>query len=236
MKSICVFGDSISKGVILDAVSERYSTTKKSFVNLLSGCEPWMNITNYSMFGCTVTKGKNLIDRHNDAVEHSDAILLEYGGNDCDFDWASIAETPAASHLPKTPPEVFAEQYREIVLHLIGMGKRIIMLNLPPIDEKKYFSWFANGLNGDNIVKWLGGDIHYIYEYHSGYNKKLSEIAAEFNLPLIDIRSEFLRQADYSSLLCLDGIHPNEKGHELIAQTIESCLPAIYISLAAMPA
>lgn len=236
MKSICVFGDSISKGVIIDAVSQRYATTKSSFVSLLSGCEPWLKITNYSMFGCTVTKGQSLISRHNDSVEGCDAVLLEYGGNDSDFDWASIAETPDETHLPKTPLQDFATRYREIIKHLTQMGKRIIVLSLPPIDEKKYFAWVSKGLNGDNIKKWLGGDIHYIYEYHSGYNKVVTELAGEYSLPMIDLRSEFLRQPNYTDLLCSDGIHPNEKGHELIAQIIEDRLPELYLDLSARTA
>ena len=34
------------------------------------------------------------------------------------------------------------------------------------------------------------------------------------------ITSKFLETKDYSALLCNDGIHPNEKGHKLIAETI----------------
>jgi hypothetical protein len=64
----------------------------------------------------------------------------------------------------------------------------------------------------------------------------LSEIAAEFNLPLIDFRSEFLRQADLQQSSLLGWYPPKRKRSRTDRPTIESCLPAIYISLAAMPA
>jgi acyl-CoA thioesterase-1 len=231
IKKICVFGDSISKGVTIDTISRHYTMSKNSFVNLLSDCEPWLNVKNYSMFGCTISKGLSLISRHMKDVDSSDAILLEYGGNDSDFDWAAVASAPDKKHLPKTPLDDFAESYRTIIEHLRGQGKKIIMLNLPPIDEKKYFTWLGDGLNRENIIKWLGGDIHYIYEFHDGYNAKVCEISSEYGIPLIDIRSEFLRQGDYSNLLCFDGIHPNEKGHALIAQTILDYIPSLYYCL-----
>lgn len=231
MKNICVFGDSISKGVIVDTPNNHYSMTKKSFVNLLSGCEPWLRITNYAMFGCTVLKGRSLIKRHIADVENCDAVLLEYGGNDCDFDWAGIAAAPDEEHLPKTPLDDFSNSYKEIINGLIAMDKKILILNLPPIDEKKYFNWFGDGLDKDSIVKWLGGDIHYIYEYHAGYNDIVCKIASEYGIPMIDIRSEFLRQPNYSALLCRDGIHPNESGHALIAQVIKDSIPQLYYEL-----
>lgn len=205
--------------------------TKDSFVNLLAGCEPWLNVKNYSMFGCTISKGVSLISRHMKDVDSSDVVLLEYGGNDSDFDWAAVATAPDEEHLPKTPLNDFVDSYRRIIQNLREQGKKMIMLNLPPIDEKKYFTWIGNGLDRDNIKKWLGGDIHYIYEFHDGYNTKVGEIASEFGIPLIDIRSEFLRQGNYSDYLCFDGIHPNEKGHALIAQTILDYIPALFYFL-----
>jgi lysophospholipase L1-like esterase len=35
---------------------------------------------------------------------------------------------------------------------------------------------------------------------------------------LIDIRDAFIRQKDYLRFISVDGIHPNEEGHELMKQ------------------
>lgn len=205
----------------------RYTTTKNSFANILAAGETLFDLTNFSMLGCTISKGKSLIARHKKAVEECDIMVLEYGGNDSDHNWAEIAESPKADHLPKTPIEEFSRSYKEIINELTSLDKKIVMLNLPPIDEHKYLNWFSRGLNKGNILEWLGGSDEYIYRFHEIYNAQVCNIAAENNIPLVDIRSAFLKMRNYSDYLCDDGIHPNEKGHDLIAKVISAEIPQL---------
>ena len=46
-------------------------------------------------------------------------------------------------------------------------------------------------------------------------------MAINKDIPIIDITSKFLEIKNYSNLLCDDGIHPNEKGHKIIAGAIK---------------
>lgn len=225
MNKICLFGDSISKGVIIDELRSRYTMTKKSFANLLSN-EISLEVSNYSMLGCTITKGKSMLERHRKTLEDCALVVLEYGGNDSDHNWEEIAADPYGEHQPKTPIDRFEEIYREIIEELKSMDKQIVILNLPPIDEHKYFDWFSKGLDQSRILTWLGGKTEYIYRFHEIYNVRLSRLASLYQIPMIDIRSAFLERKNYSDYLCEDGIHPNEKGHELIAQAICAALPA----------
>ena len=41
------------------------------------------------------------------------------------------------------------------------------------------------------------------------------------DIPIIDITSKILEIKNYSNLLCDDRIHPNEKGHKIIAEAIK---------------
>ena len=41
------------------------------------------------------------------------------------------------------------------------------------------------------------------------------------DIPIIDITSKILEINNYSYLLCDDRIHPNEKGHKIIAEAIK---------------
>ncbi len=235
MKKICLFGDSISKGVIIDRTKNRYAMTTNSFANILSNYASWLSISNYSMFGCTISKGSSIISRHIKDVENCDIAVLEYGGNDSDHNWAEIAENPDGEHLPKTPLDEFAARYRDIISRIKQLGKNVIVLTLPPIDEHKYFRWFSQGLNSENILKWLGGNERYIYDFHESYNRIACEIAEENDIPILDIRSAFLAAPCYSDLLCDDGIHPNEKGHDMIARIIETQLPGLVLKLSGLP-
>lgn len=231
MSKICLFGDSISKGVVIDEIRNRYTMTKHCFANILSAGDTALDVTNYSMLGCTIMKGRSMIERHIKDVRNCEVMVLEYGGNDSDHNWKEISENPTGEHLPKTPIEEFSRYYRDIIDELNGMGKKIVMINLPPIDQHKYFEWFSRDLNKDNILQWLGGSDEYIYRFHEIYNVQICNIAAEYNIPLIDIRSEFLKKRNYSDYLCNDGIHPNENGHDIIAGVIAGAIPNLEQSI-----
>lgn len=227
MCNLCLFGDSISKGVVTDKTPEHYTTTDACFLRLLEQEHPEWDVTSYALFGSTISKGRSLIKRHAKALAAADVVVLEFGGNDCDFAWNEIAAQPEGEHEPKTPVEQFAEIYEEIVRELRAMGKKTVLLNLPPLDAQKYFSWVSRGLDETAILKWLGGSASFIYRYHEAYSLSVGDIAVRQQVPLVDIRSPFLRRRDYSELLCEDGIHPNVRGHALIADVIREELPGL---------
>lgn len=213
MKNISILGDSIAKGIILD--DSRYRRCETSFVNMF-GEKTQCLINNFSLFGCTVTKGFQIFNRQQKKISSSDIVLTEFGGNDCDFDWEAISENPCGDFNPKTSLEEFSVLYKNIIRQLKNAKKKTVMMNLPPLDDKKYFNWISRERNSSNILQWLGGNTHFIYRWHEMYNNALYAIAAETNVKIIDIRSEFLRLKNYSDFLCDDGIHPNSEGHKLI--------------------
>jgi lysophospholipase L1-like esterase len=68
-------------------------------------------------------------------------------------------------------------------------------------------------------MKWLG-DVNMIYRWQELYNVEVMLLATKMAVPIIDIRSAFLKCKNYCDYLCEDGIHPNSKGYELIYRTI----------------
>ncbi|HCR44522.1 MAG TPA: hypothetical protein DIV41_08060 [Ruminococcaceae bacterium] len=216
--SICMIGDSISKGVVFDSMMNKYTLLKDNFVNMFKG-RTNVSVKNYSLFGCTVTKGLEIFGRHKDEVKNYDYTVLEFGGNDCDFNWAEVSAQPDKAHLPKTPVDDFERKYQSLIAKIKECGGHPVVLSLPPIDAKRYFAWISKNLNPKNILRWLG-DIGYIYRWHEMYNLATCRLANECGVPFIDISSAFLEKPDYSSLICEDGIHPNKAGHELICKTI----------------
>ena len=109
-KRITALGDSLTRGVVLNAENSRYSILDNSFINII-GDTLGLDITNYGKFGCTVDFGEKMIDRHASEISSSDYTLLEFGGNDCDFNWSRIADSPADEHLPKTILDSFKEKF-----------------------------------------------------------------------------------------------------------------------------
>ena len=214
---LCVFGDSIGKGIVLRSDTSKYESFKMNLETLFGRSD--IHIKNYSMFGCTVTKGLDVIKRHACELMNYKNIFLELGGNDCDFIWSEIAENPEKEHVSKTPLDIFAQRYKELIEEIRQNGGNPILLNLPPLDPNRYFKWVSRGMNGDNILKWLG-DVNMIYRWQEMYNVEVMLLATQLAVPIIDIRSAFLKCNNYCDYLCNDGIHPNGKGYELIYKTI----------------
>lgn len=218
IKSICIFGDSVAKGVVFDGVKNKYSLLKESFANLVERQQN-VSILNFARFGCTISMGGEILKRHETKLNTFDYTILEFGGNDCDYNWSEISESPLGEHLCNTPIPLFREKYMELIRRVIQNGGKPLLLNLPPIDPKRYFQWISKGLNGKNILSFLG-EIENIYTWQEMYSTTIEELAAEEKIPIIDIRSGFLSKNNFSDFLCEDGIHPNEKGHLLISSAI----------------
>ena len=220
--NIAALGDSLTRGVVLNN-ENRYSVLKGSFIDIISE-KLNLSIKNYAKFGCTIGFGHNVIDRHSSDISATDVTFLEFGGNDCDFDWRGIADNPTSEHTPKTILDSFKVQFLSLIERVRNLGSKPIILSLPPIDSNAYFSFISRFMNEEqraNIIRWLGGDIDIITRWHETYNKALFEISESSGTPIIDITSPFENyNGDMMALMCSDGIHPNAQGHELIAGSI----------------
>lgn len=227
---IVVSGDSISKGVIYDENKQKYIVLEENYVDIvrekLNGI-----ITNTSRFGSTIIKGIQKL-KNNIFKEKPDVVLIEYGGNDCDFNWDEIAEHPDTTHFPRTDFETFEGTLLETV-NLVKENKSVpVLMNLPPLNADKYLDWISknNPVAKENILIWLGS-VTKIYWWQERYNSVILKIAEETRTRLIDIRGAFLRFPDYTKLLCVDGIHPNKDGHIVIANKIIDFVKSTYDQL-----
>ena len=220
METIAAFGDSVLKGVIYE--NEHYRVADTSFQKI---CEDSFGITveNKARFGSTITRGEKIFEKNLELIRECSGqyVILEFGGNDCDFNWKEISEDPDRKHLPMSTIDNFTSTYVEIINAIQDLGKIPVLLSLPPIDSSRYFRHISRGLSGENIMKWMRNDKQYITNWHERYNIEIFKMAIACQVPVIDITSIFLEKKNYSRYLCEDGIHPNEEGHKLIARAIE---------------
>jgi len=219
-KRVDVFGDSLLKGIQIDPQSLRYHINNNIDVEGIEQTH-FLDIKNFAKFGCTVTKGLALIEKRlREKGRFCDAVLMDFGGNDCDHNWRAVSECPESKHLPNTPLDVFAETYYKIIMLLKENGIRPIMTTLPPLDAQRFFHWFCNGLDKTSVLKWLG-DVQIIYRWQENYSRTAEKIALETNTLLVDLRGAFLNHRSMPFLLCEDGTHPNTDGQRLISQTFK---------------
>lgn len=220
MSDISVFGDSVLKGVIYE--NNTYKVSKNRFSNI---CEEVLGVSieNKAKFGSTVGIGKNIISKNIDLIKETKSkyVVMEFGGNDCDYNWTEISENPNKEYNSKSTIIEFIEIYSYLIDELKKIGKEPVLLSLPPIDSVKYFNYISRKLNADNILKWMEGNKQFLTNWHERYNIEVFKLAINNNIPIVDITSKFLEVKDYSKWLCDDGIHPNEEGHKIIAEAIK---------------
>lgn len=227
MENAVIMGDSIFKGVLLDPDQKRYYVSRELDWKAIES-DFGVTIKNLSKMGCRTSHALNILKNYLDANEKPNFIVIELGGNDSDYDWKTVAKSPSRDYLPFTPPEEFQENYRNLIRLAKQYADKVLLVNLPPVDEKRYFEWIAgNGESRENILYFLGNDIGRIYRDQEMYSERIGKLANEFGCELVDIRYAFLKRGDFQSLMCRDGIHPNSDGHKEIIKAFGNEL-AVY--------
>ncbi len=224
--NVTVYGDSILRGVRFQegryVIDHSWETRLAEIFKL--------RITNRSRFGNTIQKAMPRIERDSETpCGEEEYALLELGGNDCDYDWAAVSEAPEEAHECRTPPETFLSAYRRAIRLLRRSGRRVILATLPPVNSELYLRFLCrDGLNRDNIVRWLG-DVEHIYRWQESYSAMVERLAREEQVPLIDLRIAFLRDLRRpEALLCADGIHPSMQGQGLIFDTLSDFIRGLF--------
>ena len=222
---VVLFGDSISRGVVYDEDKHKYTLLKDDYSTLLKD-KLKIELYNASRFGNTIVRGISKLSK--DVLNNKpDIVLIEFGGNDCDFDWDAIADNPDKTYYPKTDFEIFKKTLKNLLQNLKDNSITPVLMSLPPIDCDRYLKWVSkyNEKSENNILKWLGS-VSKIYWWQEKYNSAILSIADETGTRCIDTRSAFLMQPDYKKFICVDGIHPNEEGHKIIANKIYNYITA----------
>ena len=219
-KNITIWGDSILKGVIWDEQDRKYKVMKNNSISSfaeLTGC----SVKNNAYFGMTSTKALNRIKASIDkqSLDNNDIVIIEFGGNDCDFNWSEVSDRPDDIHQPRTTIDAFKTSLQNMINMFKEKGVTPILMNLPPLEPERYFNWISRGLNKDNILHWLG-DVSKIYRWQEAYNSAAEWIARQSNCSILNVRESFLMSNNYSSQFCADGIHPSEQGHKKILESL----------------
>lgn len=223
---ITVFGDSIGKGIITDGGK----------IERLEGCAVELfekaygiAVDNRSVYGQSLKRlcQKGIIKKYIASLDKSvkNVAVLELGGNDADFNWRVVASTPNLEHQPQTPIKEFSSLYGETVKALTQAGVTVVACTIVPIDSKRFFNRVIGTLADKNrVLEFFNGDFNTIHRHQEMFNNEILKNAYSQGARVIDLRQKFLDTNDFEGLMCQDGIHPNEKGHEKIFSAISEFL------------
>lgn len=220
--NVTVFGDSIAKGLLLK--NGRPAYLKTSAVEIVAKHFD-IDIDNKSTFGQTITRftEKNLVEEYINSLNQDNRNIVVFciGGNDSDYDWKAIDANPQGNHTCKTALDVFHKLYVLAIQKLKAQNVEVYVCALPVVHVKSFFKNYVCSLaNCKNILAFLENDTSMIARQQEVFNNKLREIAQETKTTFLDIRTPFLNVKNLEKFYAEDGLHPNEQGQQLIAQTI----------------
>ena len=223
IRKICVWGDSIAKGVIFDEGRGRYAICRDSCMARLSremGCD----VSNYAVMGSTSEQGLKRMQEQ--MLTPCGLAVIEFGGNDCDQDWITACEHPELPQRGRVPLEQFGENLRAMVRKARDHGLTPLLVTPPPLVAKRYFDWVTRNLDPTRILNYLG-DVEHIYRWQERYALMIAKVAGEECARLLDVRDMFLGLARFNDYMCVDGIHPNEKGQAVMYEGFGGLLQGI---------
>lgn len=225
---IHIWGDSLAKGVVFDEGRGRYCITP-------ARCMPKLEealgtpITNHSRMGATAIDG--LADFLETPADPGALAVIEFGGNDCDMPWKDVSENPDFPYGGKCSREDFTQTLGQFVEAVRAREMVPLLVTPPPLESTRYFDWVTQGLSRENILSFLG-DVHHIYRWQERYANAVRQVSISLQCALFDLRDAFLNFHHFPTLMCKDGIHPNDAGHALIVDAVVEARSSLAAQLA----
>jgi lysophospholipase L1-like esterase len=224
MNIVCL-GDSITKGrVWLEGL--RPKITRDNYPSLLARLLPGAEVVNA---GLTNDTSAGMLARFETDVapRHPDVVVLECGGNDCNFRWDEVAANPGAPHLPVVPEAQFVANLRALIGRVRALGAVPVLATIPPLDSVRFYAFLDRGY-GSAIAQFIcraGG----LYEWQEMYSRRIEAVGKAEGVAVAPVRQAFLATPDFRAYMSEDGIHPNEEGYRLVTRAVWQVLPDVLL-------
>lgn len=205
---IFMFGDSVLKGIVYEGMPGSYHLCKDKLA------VPGVDVKNCCRMGATIKSGIKSIERFLPSCDAGTVAVLEYGGNDCNYDWKAISENPQGSFSCAVPPEEYQTLMKKAIAMLKETGAQVMVSTLAPIRSDYFMNYISQGLSRDRILAWLGQEER-LGRWQGYYSELAQAVAEETDCDLLPLRKA-ARAVSWQDWMCADGIHPNEEGHRYL--------------------
>ncbi|MCQ2452144.1 MAG: SGNH/GDSL hydrolase family protein, partial [Oscillospiraceae bacterium] len=162
----------------------------------------------------TIAGGIQTIERFLPECDGSTLVVLEYGGNDCNYNWKAVSENPEGSHSCAVPPEEYVNLMKKAIGMLKSRGSSVMISTLAPIHSEPFLDFISQGLSKRGILRWLG-KVERLGQWQAYYSELAQKVAQGLDCPLLPLRKAAMA-VDWEKFLCADGIHPTEEGHRVL--------------------
>ncbi|MGM0845566.1 MAG: SGNH/GDSL hydrolase family protein [Bacillota bacterium] len=218
MKIVCL-GDSLTRGVSF--VKGRLRILKENYPNalqqLFSENNKDVSVINKGVFN---DNSHHLVKRlEKDVInEKPQYVIIEIGGNDCNFKWAEVAEKPWEKHKAIVPMNQYIDNIKTIITNLKEHQITPVIATLPPLDPVRYYKNISEKYS-PAISHWISevGGIGY---WHGLYNQNLNMLAEECSTLKVDVRSALKKAGNLVDYISDDGIHLTAEGYKVLSEEI----------------
>lgn len=165
--------------------------------------------------------GDSLTEGYGVARDASFPALLEKKIKNGGKSWVVINAGISGSTTASAPSRLKWQFKQKPDLMILALGANDGLRGLPITDTKKNLSQAIEMAQKEKVKVIIAGMLlppNYGEEYRRNFQKMYEDLAKFYKLPKIGFLLEGV--AGDSSLNQSDGIHPNEKGHEVIAETV----------------
>ena len=209
---LVVFGDSILKGVITIPDSKSLFDVTQNDSLSLAQKKLGFELDNRSIYGNITSKGLVKLQKYfekcsSGELEAADFCVIEFGSNDCDYDWGTLVQ--------KVPLEQYLENLNQMVALCRQNKVTPLMMGLIPYVCDDWFKTIIKGHDEATILEFLGGTAETLGKNQLVYKNAQKDFVQKNNVQFLDPWKLF---AGHKELMCYDGIHPNEKGYEVLAE------------------
>ena len=203
---LVVFGDSILKGVITIPDSGKLFDVTENDSLTLAQKKLGFELDNRSIYGNITSKGLVKLQKFFDKGETADFCIIEFGSNDCDYDWGTLIQ--------KVPLADYLENLKQMISLCRANKVTPLMMGLIPYVCDDWFKTIIKGQDEAAILNFLGGTAETLGKNQLIYKNAQAEFVKENKVQFLDPWTIF---EGHKELMCYDGIHPNEKGYQLLA-------------------
>ena len=204
--NLVVFGDSILKGVItIPGSNKLFDVTENDSLSLAQK-KLGFELDNRSIYGNITSKVLLKLLKFFENGGDADFCIIEFGSNDCDYDWGTLVQ--------KVPMAEYLENLSQMVSLCRANKVTPLMMGLIPYVCDDWYKTIIKGQNEAAILDFLGGTSETLGKNQLEYKNAQADFVQKNNVQFLDPWEIF---AGHKELMCYDGIHPNEKGYELLA-------------------
>ena len=219
---LVVFGDSILKGVITIPGSNKLFDVTENDSLTLAQKKLGFELDNRAIYGNITSKGLIKLQKFFEKDGAADFCVIEFGSNDCDYDWNIFkpdAQLPPAAEIQ---PKVPLDQYLANLTQMTGLCRAHkitpAIMNLIPYVCDRWFKTIAKAHNETAMLEFLHGTPDTLGKNQQRYQNALMAFASTSNIQTIDAWTLFTNTQNSATLMCDDGIHPNEEGYKLLSK------------------